>query len=147
MIADVSRRIDMKDKIELHDAKIKAISWNGTALCFMMDAYVHRWEKVDGEWKGTGWMQPVQICLSGATLTATPKTPVLLCGGCLRTRQTTYDNMVTLPLMSTEPVDLRLALATADVIDVHARDVSITPVGLGRYVEQLPDDFKPKENG
>ena len=137
----------MNEEIELHDSKINAIGLNGSALCFMLDAYVHSWEMVDCKWKGTGWMQPVQIILSGATLAATPDLPVLLCGGCLQTSQKTFDNKVTLPFTSPEPVNLRLELATAEVIDVHARDVSIASIGPGRYVEQLPDDLRPKENG
>jgi hypothetical protein len=53
--------------IEFHDSVIVAIAQEGTSLRLSLDAYVHQWELVAGIWKGTGWSQPVQIIMGGAT--------------------------------------------------------------------------------
>jgi hypothetical protein len=51
----------MSTWIEFHDSTISAIASDGTSIRINLDAYVHRWERVEAVWKGTGWMQPVQI--------------------------------------------------------------------------------------
>jgi hypothetical protein len=137
----------MRENIEFHDSTIIAIAYKGTSLCLSLNAYAHRWDMVAGKWQGTGWVQPVQIIISGGTFEKPPKLPVDLTGGQLRTGQVTCNNMVTLPFMSSEPAVLHLELASGEVFDVSGRDIAIASTGPGRYVEQLPDEFRPRENG
>jgi hypothetical protein len=51
--------------------------------------------------------------------------------------------MVPLPFDSSGPATLRLELATGKVLDFYGSRLSIESTGAGRYVEDLPDDFRP----
>lgn len=129
--------------LEFHDSTIVAIAHEDTSLRLSVDAYVHYWELVAGIWKGTGWTQPVQIIIGGATCGRLPALPADLDGGEIRADRATYDNMVPLPLALPEPVTLRLEFKTGETLEVTGRTIAIEPTGPGHYVENLPDDFKP----
>jgi hypothetical protein len=51
--------------------------------------------------------------------------------------------MVPLPLALPGPAHLRLEFLDAGAVEAMGRDVRIEPVGEGRYVEDLPDEFAP----
>jgi hypothetical protein len=55
-----------------------------------LDAYVRHWDRVQGTWKGTGWIQPVQIVLVDAASDRQPELPVDLDGGEIRAGQVTH---------------------------------------------------------
>jgi hypothetical protein len=141
--------------IEFHDSVIVAIAQEGTSLRLSLDAYVHQWERVAETWKGTGWSQPVQIIMGGATWERLPKLPADLDGGEILADRVAYDNMVPLPLALPEPVMLRLELKrwararwpwsrrTVETLEVTGQGIAIESTGPGHYVENLPDDFKP----
>jgi hypothetical protein len=129
--------------IEFHDSKIVAIAYEGTSLCLSVNAYVHHWELVAGMWKGTGWVRPVKIVMSGANCTRVPTLPAELADGEIRANQVTYDNLVPLPLTLPEPVMLRLELITGETLEIVGQAIEIETTGPGRYVENLPDEFKP----
>jgi hypothetical protein len=129
--------------IEFHDSTIVAIVQEGASLNLSVDAYLHHWELVAGMWKGTGWAQPVKISMGGATCAQRPALPADLDGGEIRAKQVTYDNMVPLPLALSGPVTLRLELKTGEMLEVIGHAIAIESTGSGRYVETLPDDFKP----
>jgi hypothetical protein len=137
----------MRSEIEFHDSTIVAIAQEGTSLRLSVDAYVHRWELVAGKWKGTGWKQPVQIIMVGATCARPSELPARLYTGEIRASQVKYDNMVPLPFALSEPVTLRLEFDTAELLEVCGRDIAIEPTGPGRYIEELPDEFKPTGAG
>ena len=137
----------MQKEIEFHDSKLVAIAQDGISLCLTVDAYVHCWEKVAGMWKGTGWVQPVRICMVGANCTEPPELPEDLYGGEIRGNETTYDNMVPLPFVLSEPVTLRLELGSGEILEVGGQNIAIESIGPGRYVEELPDEFRPTKAG
>lgn len=129
--------------IEFHDSTTVAIVQEGASLNLSVDAYLHHWELVAGMWKGTGWAQPVKISMVGATCAQRPALPADLDGGEIRAKQVTYDNMVPLPLALSGPVTLRLELKIGEMLEVSGHAIAIESTGPGRYVETLPDEFKP----
>jgi hypothetical protein len=137
----------MRSAVEFHDSTVSAVRIEGTFVRISIDAYVHRWDRVDGRWKGTGWMQPIQIVLANASNEGQPECPVDLAGGEVRAGQIRHKNLVPLPFDSSGPATLRLELATGKVLDFNGRSLVIEPTGEGRYVEDLRDDFRPSDAG
>jgi hypothetical protein len=56
----------MTDWLEFHDSKLLRLDATDTNVEFLLDAYIHRWERANGGWRGTGWMQGVRIAVSDA---------------------------------------------------------------------------------
>jgi hypothetical protein len=137
----------LRRSVEFHDSTISAIAREGTATRISLDAYVHRWDRVDGTWKGTGWTQPVQILLVEAANKRLPEPPVDLAGAEVRIGQLAHKDLLPLPFCSSGPATLRLELVTGEVLDLNGRNLIIEPIGEGRYVEDLPDDFRPSDLG
>jgi len=137
----------MRSSVEFHDSTISAIALEGTSIRVCLDAYVHRWDRIDGMWHGTGWTQPVQILLEDASNAGLPALPVDLDGGEVRAGHLTYQGLVPLPYKSGEPATLRLELVTGQVLNFRGSNLAIEPTGECRYVEDLPDDFRPPDAG
>jgi hypothetical protein len=137
----------LRNFLEFHDSIISAIALEGTLVRIRLDAYVHRWDRVDGRWKGTGWKQPVQIRLVGPANPDKLDLPVGLAGGEVLVGQVTYQEPVPLPFTSSGPATLRLELVIGKVLDVSGHDLVIESIGEARYVEDLPDDFSPSDAG
>ncbi len=136
----------MHSSIEFHDSRISAIGREGTSIRITLDAYVHRWDVLGDTWKGTGWIQTVEIMLTHAS--GTPlEAPVDLHGGEFRIGEATLDNMMPLPFVSSEPTSLRFELVTGQVIHFNGRTVVVEATGVGRYMEDLSDDLRPSEAG
>jgi len=133
----------MGNSIEFHDSTLSSAIHEGESVRIALDAYVHRWARVDGSWKGTGWVQPVQISVVGAAKVTVPSLPVVLHGGSVAVSRVMHENLVPLPFASAGPVSLRLDLVTGGSLEVTGRHVAIDPIGDGRYIEDLPDDFRP----
>ena len=133
----------MRSSVELHDSTISAITVEGPSVRISVDAYVHRWERVDSRWKGTGWIQPVQMLLANAPNAERAECPVDLAGGKVQAGLVTYNNLVPLPFDSSGSATLRLELATGRVLEFDAGRLVLEPTGEGRYVEDLPNDLRP----
>src|SRR6266705_2357790 len=127
----------MGNSIEFHDSTLSSVTQEGESVRIALDAYVHRWARVDGTWKGTGWVQPVQINVVGAAKVTVPKLPVALHGGSVAVGRAMHENVVPLPFASAGPVSLRLDLVTGVSLEVSGQHVSIEPIGNGRYIEDL----------
>ena len=67
--------------LEFHDSTLLNIYRTGLSVRVLFDAYVHRWDVVHGRWKGTGWMQPVEITLDEGVVPELPAFPIDLGGG------------------------------------------------------------------
>ena len=133
----------MGNSIEFHDSTLSTVTHEGESVLIGLDAYVHRWARVDGAWKGTGWVQPVQINVVGAATVTVPNLPVALHGGRVAVGRVMHENFVPLPFASAGPVSLRLDLVTGVSLEVSGRQVAIDTMGNGRHIEDLPDDFRP----
>ena len=129
----------MKDSaawVEFHDSTLQAVSQSGTAVSFVLDAYVHRWEKIGDARKGTGWIQPVRILANEvAGQIVRPDVPIDIANGRLHVGPTTHSNLVPLPFRSSDAVTLWLQLAMADVVECVGRGVRVDAIGDARYVE------------
>jgi hypothetical protein len=137
----------VRNCLEFHDSTLSAISADGTSVRISINAYVHSWSRVGGTWKGTGWLQPVQIILKDATNVTSPSDlPVGLGSGSVRASETTHDNVVPLPFTRPGPATLRLDLVTREVLEIKGRDIVIESTGDAIYVEDLPDDFRPADD-
>ncbi|HYV17947.1 MAG TPA: hypothetical protein VFC25_02825 [Verrucomicrobiae bacterium] len=133
----------MSDHVEFHDSDLLAVEQVGRQVRISLDAYVHRWEQVDGCWKGTGWLQRVTAVLDDSQASGIPEVPVELSDGVLRTGSATYDGLVPLPFSSSEPASLELTLQTGAQFRVAGVSIAITSTSEARYLEDLPDTFAP----
>lgn len=135
----------MPEWIEFHDSILKAADSTSGDIEILLNAYVHRWNEVNCEWRGTGWMQPVRILIRGAlSVAAPPITPVDLRTGRLTVGTVTHDNLCPLPLASSLPVSLWLQLMTDEIIELVGAAIEIETVGVARYIEDLSADLRPQ---
>ena len=137
----------MSEFIEFHDSTLISVAFVGTSVRLDLRAYVHRWEKLDGVLKGTGWIRAARIILSEGFSDDTPELPVDLGGGAVRAGQILHENLVPLPFSSHEATSLRLQPVTGGTLEFRGRSIAIESIGGAEYVENLPDDFAPSTPG
>jgi hypothetical protein len=132
----------MPDFLEFHDSTIVALSTDQLSLQIGMDAYVHRWQSVEGRWTGRGWVQSVRITVSAPTGLPQLELPATLASGSVELSGCTYGNLLPLPYQESGRVRVKLELATGEVIEVVGLDFAAQAAGEGRFVEDLPDEFR-----
>lgn len=109
-----------------------------------LNAYVHRWEIVTGVWKGTGWICPARMVVRNALLAAAVHDlPVNISAGRIRAGDVMTDNLIGLPFRFDGRVTISLALVNGESLELSGLGVTIECVGEGRYIEDLPDEFRP----
>lgn len=145
MKSGVMRTCHLRNSIELHDSTVSSIAIEDRSVRIKLDAYVHRWNKVDAAWKGTGWIQPAEVVIVGAVITQQTEFPVELGGGKIIVEDVVYNNLVPLPLSSSGPTMLQLHLVAGGVLEFCGDDLAMEAMGEGRYIEELPDEFKPSD--
>jgi hypothetical protein len=135
-------------RIEFHDSTLKGCEQFGADVEIGLDAYVHRWNMVDGAWRGTGWVQPVRVLVSNVVGPwVAPVTRVDISSGRLRVGDVIHDNTVELPFVASDSIEVWLQLASSEVVELAGLAVRIEPVGEARYVEDLPDELRPGHAG
>jgi hypothetical protein len=134
----------MFSAVEFHDSNLLAVRASEPGVTLQLDAYVHRWERVDKSWHGSGWMQTVDVVLPGSRTAVSSELPLRISGGTVTVGHTRYDNMVFLPLTIAGPTTLRLELENGEALEVVAQGFSMLTVGPGRFVESLPADCQPE---
>ena len=137
----------MHNTVEFHDSQIFAIACEGNSVRISLNAYVHRWDRVEGRWKGTGWTQCVEILLVDTFPPEPLELPAHLLGGKVIVGDVAYKDLLPLPLSSSGPASVRLELGTGNVIAIKGRDLAMLPTSEAHYVEDLPDDFRPSSLG
>ena len=132
--------------IEFHDSTVLSLTQAGADVEIVLDAYVHRWENRRNAWFGTGWSQPIRMAIKNVVDRAIRfEVPAgISCGG-LRIGDVEYVNCVKLPLNSTEPIDLWLELADANLIEIVGSGLQLEAAGEARYIEDLPEDIRPND--
>lgn len=137
----------MTDWLEFHDSTLTWFAPHDTRIELLLDAYIHRWEKLDDEWRGTGWTQPVSIVVDDSVggSFALPTLPVEISDGWLQLGTTAANGIVRLPLRTSGVVKMRLELSTGDIVELAGREVRIEVTAPARYVEDLPLDLRPQE--
>ena len=133
----------MRIELEFHNSKILSIAQVGAAIQINLDAFIHRWDKSSGAWKGEGWRQPVVITLAGELKPPPPLASQELETGVTPAGKSDHTHMVPLPFQAAGPATLRLETMEGEVLDLSGRDLQIAATGEGRFVENLPDAFKP----
>ncbi len=93
------------DWLEFHDSILTGFDARDTGVELLLDAYIHRWERRDDRWRGTGWMQGVRIVVSNSVSpSALPMLPVDISDGWLRLGAVAHNDRVRLPLQASDGV-------------------------------------------
>lgn len=129
--------------IEFHDSTLLSIERKGASLRLLLDAYIHHWDMVDGRWKGTGWVQPVEITVDHGVMAESACLPIGLGGGALKIGDVVYSNVVPLPLVASTLATLRLEVTSGESLEITGLAFSIRTTGRGELCEDLPDDWAP----
>lgn len=131
--------------IELHDSDLLSITVADTTLVLSVRAYVHRWQKVDSKWLGTGWSQAAELrILSAALPVSLDSAPDDIYGGELVAGPTRYDNVFPVPLVFSGEVRLTLEVLRAEHLEYSGNGFSAALVGVPRFVEALPQEWQPE---
>jgi hypothetical protein len=79
--------------LEFHDSTLTGFDARETHVELLLDAYIHRWERLNDGWRGTGRMQSVRIIVSDAIgLSAVPLIPVDISDGRLQLGTVAHNN-------------------------------------------------------
>jgi hypothetical protein len=134
------------DWLEFHDSILTAFDARAKHVELLLDAYIHRWERLNDGWRGTGWMQSVRIVMSNAiTVPAVPPLPVDISDGGLQLDTGAPDTVVRLPLQASGEIRIWLQLSTADAVEVTGSTVRIEATAAPRCIEELPADLQPHD--
>lgn len=133
----------MREELEFHDSAVTRIAQEGPRIVVELDAYVHRWDKSSGAWKGEGWRKPARITLSGTLENGQAEVAGILDTGELKAGDLELLHLLRVPVASKGPATLRLEFATGAVLDFTGQDAAAELTGEGSFVEALPDYFKP----
>lgn len=135
----------MTEWLEFHDSTLEAVRASDAHVELLLDAYIHRWERVNDEWKGTGWMRRVRIAMTRpAAVPAVPFLPVEISDGDLQLDAVPRHVMVRFPFEASGAVRLWLQLITSDVVECTGSAVRIEGMEPARYLEDLPADMRPQ---
>jgi hypothetical protein len=129
---------EVRCAIELHDSEVLATDAEG----FILDAYLHRWQRKETTWTGTGWKQSLRVDLRMADRAAFA-VPLALAGGDWRISQETYENVISYPVPTLGPAHVTLELVQGGTVEFEGELISLRAVGEARFVETLPADFAP----
>lgn len=133
-----------RTELEFHDSRLVSVAQVDGSIHLALDAYVHRWDKSTGVWKGEGWGQPVLVTMTGELAPAQAAlAAVELDTGEIQAGELAYTHLVPLPLDSKGPATLRLESKEGEVLEFSGRDLKIETIGDGAFIEKLPDAFKP----
>jgi len=132
--------------IEFHDSHLDAIATSGNDVSIHLRAFVHRWERRDGTWVGTGWVQPATITVSNPTMPVPAiETSVDVWNGSVRVDETVHDNLAPLPFEATGSVQVLMELVTGVVVEISGDQVTLAATGDARFVEDLLADLLPPD--
>lgn len=129
----------MNEAIELHDAKLTAIDWQG-ARCVIrfQPAYVHRSHGVPGQDSGKGGWRDFQWEIDEATTTGEVALPAWVMEGRWECGDAIHENVVSLPLVSRDRIVLSLSTNKGEDWVIQGTGIRITPLNEGRYCEIFP---------
>ena len=138
----------MTDWLEFHDSILTAIVARDARVELLLDAYIHRWERMDAGWRGTGWMQSVRIVVDNAIGPVDVSLlPMAISDGRVQLGTATARHIVRLPLQASGRVAVWLQLTTAEVVDLIGSGVRIEATAGARFIEELPPDIRPHDPG
>ena len=118
---------------------------NDVGVALLLDAYVHRWEQVKEGWRGTGWTQPVRCTIGHVAKSWKPPVlPARISDGHLHAPDSEPGNLIPFPFNYEGPARLSLIFDTGAEFQLEGDAVRLESTGRAQYVEDLPDDLRPK---
>jgi hypothetical protein len=126
-----------RSAIELHDSVLVSIgAQTNDVKCELRPAYIHKSLGTPGRDRGQGGWQDVDIVVHGATVaTPTSDLPSDLDAGTLVIDDTTWSNVIPIPLERLGASTLVLDLMTGERITIQGVGVSIVPAGEPDFCE------------
>jgi hypothetical protein len=131
--------------LEFHDSELLSVEQTSDAVTFLLNAYVHQWERDPTGWRGTGWAQPVHVRIANPSPIKAPATPVDVWRGTLHCGTVEHSGGVPLPYSTEESVRLELDLNDGTALRVVGSSVAFRSNGDPTYIEDLPEDFRPTD--
>jgi hypothetical protein len=131
--------------IEFHDSDLLSACIDSDGAVVSMRAYVHQWEKIDGAWTGTGWMQPVRFIVGPTAKGDQEDAELELSEGGLAVGGVVHNNWVPLPFSAQGPVTLWWESWEHGRRALTGQDVRVETTGAATFVERKPDDMRPEE--
>jgi hypothetical protein len=130
----------MNSAIEIHDSNLAGVEAVGRDAIFHLGAaYVHRSEGRPGIDPGSGWLQDVDLVVSGAVIESLPGELLgALADGVLSAGGTTWDNLIPLPLAVSGTVLLSMTTSGGERVLVHGSSAEVVPRGEPRFIEPFP---------
>jgi len=131
----------MNNAIEIHDSEVDAITnVDGSAVLYSSSVYIHKSLGKPGVDAGTGWVQKARLTIPDATIKRTfEHFPAELLGGYLRLGESTFGNLIPIPLHFNGDTELRLESWNDQVILISGRGAELELIDEPTYVE----DFRP----
>ncbi len=134
----------MTDWLEFHDSTLIAVVARETQVELLLDAYIHRWKRLDADWRGTGWMQSVRIVVDNAIgPVGAPLLPIEIADGRVQLGTAAPGDPVRLPLHASGRIGIWLQLTSAGVVALTGTAMRIEAAGDARFIEELPADMRP----
>jgi hypothetical protein len=116
--------------VELHDSKLVAIRHTPEGVTLeLRPSYVRR--------DGKGWRQNADIQVVGASVGNTVAVPVRIADGELKIPRGPYHNLLMLPLSEPGPVQMKLALESGELIELHGAAIAVHMLGEPVFVEHF----------
>src|SRR5262245_52595681 len=119
----------MTQFIEFHDSRLLSAVDAGHETRLELDAYMHRWERRDGAWVGTGWSQPIRVSVAGARRLTAVGLPRTIGTGVIIIPGVTYENGVPLPFTCENDAQLTLILENGDELSCSGSRLAIEMTG------------------
>ena len=139
----------MNRMVELHDSTLAGITPDGPDLILSLaPAYVHRSAGRPGIDRGSGWLQDIDLVISGAVVESLPtEFPVNLSDGSFSVGEVRFDNAIPLPLAVTGAVSLVAVTFGGELLAVHGTGARAVMRGELGYLEEFPgsDDDGPRD--
>jgi hypothetical protein len=129
----------MNQAIEFHDSTLSSISEKrGTVVLHFDKAYIHQSKGKPGIDNGTGWLQAIDIELTGAEIDSMPHDfPVDLDDGVIVINDESSKNGLALPVEASGEVKLNLKTVTGEELKITARHISSIEKSELEYVEEF----------
>ena len=138
-----------KASLEFHDSRLASVVVGGyEAVLELAPAYVHHWVQRGGQWIGAGWSRRVTIRVAtGSIRTPYPDGPAEVVDGSIVVGRDRHQGMTPIPFAALGETTVRLDLGNAQSVEVRGSGVVIEMSADGTWVEDLPAEWAPVNDG
>lgn len=130
----------MNWSVEIHDSRVARITPKGKNLVISLgSAYLHCSAGRPGIDPGSGWLQEIDLVISGAVIEALPsELPVDLCDGSFAVGEARWENSIPLPLAVSGAVSFAAETARGELLTVRGIGATAVRHGEPRYLDDFP---------